>query len=92
MIQPGIDEPRYGIKAYPADAAKISCLLALVKSEIAAENRSVKTIIKRMVIGLVAMVPATASRYNSQTGTASSTRMTRVISIVTRMDTRCRVK
>lgn len=44
---------------YPAEAATISCLLAFVNAERAAENTRVKTRTTQMVSGLVAMVPST---------------------------------
>ena len=56
-----ICSPASGVEssAYPAEAATISCLLAFVNAERAAENTRVKTMTTAMVSGLVAMVPWT---------------------------------
>ena len=75
---------------YAAEAATISCLLAFVNAERAAENTSVKTRTTPMVSELVVMVPSTENLYSSQIGTMSRARMIVVMIIVTQVDMRPR--
>ena len=53
---------------YPADAATISCRLAFVKADSAAENINVKTRSTLIVSGNVALVPAAENLKSSQIG------------------------
>lgn len=48
-------------KTHAAEAAIISCLLALVKARSTTKNKRVKDNITPMVSGLVVMVPASES-------------------------------
>jgi hypothetical protein len=82
-------------RTYPAAAARISCLLALVKRLSTQLNNSVQTIITARQSALTFADPAgclTVSQYKIQIGTTSSARIRIVISIVTTKLMRERVK
>lgn len=71
-------------KSHPADAAKISCRLAIVNNESTAEKMSVETSRTPMhMMSDLWVVRVTDKWYSNQTGITSSRRIIKVIIRVT---------
>lgn len=77
---------------YAALAANSSCLLAFVRKDKAAANRSVNTIKTPIAENIASVVFKVANRYMLRTGAASNKNITAVINRLTSFDTREGVK